>query len=256
VTGTALNNTPAPRAAQAPVGGVLFDIDDTLVDLHQAMKDAMIAASRPLVDGFGPSDWDAFAALYMADVDNYYDRFVAGEFTFAQQRGLRARAVFAHFGIAGFDERAEQAWIADFEKAQPGFINAYPDVVPILDALDAHGIPYGAVSNNVHAYQRAKLDMAGLQRITVLVGIDTVNAAKPKPEAFLEGCRQLGTRPGETLYVGDNYLLDGVGSVQAGLQGIWLNRTGTVPPSHADDGRVRRIGGLAELGELALSAGI
>ena len=44
-------------------------------------------------------------------------------------------------------------------------IRAFEDVPPLLDALDAAGIPYGAVSNNVHDYQRAKLDSAGLERI-------------------------------------------------------------------------------------------
>lgn len=252
--------TPVPRVAAAPVRGVLFDIDDTLVDLHAAMKDAMIAASRPLLPGFGAADWDGFAALYMADAERYYDRYVAGEFSFTEQRGLRARAVFAHFGTPGFDAVAEREWIEDFERAQPGSIKAYPDVVPALDALDAAGIPYGAVSNNVHDYQRAKLDHAGLQRISILVGIDTVNAAKPDPRVFWEGCRLLGTAPADTLYVGDNYLIDAEGSAAAGLQAVWLDRKGRGTPSDVSLngsglgggclGGVRVAAGLGELGAL------
>ena len=243
--------TLVPGATEARIRGVLFDIDDTLVDLRAAMTAAMIAASRHLLPHFGRADWDGFAALYMADAQKFYDRYVAGEFTFAEQRGLRARAVFAHFGIAGFDAAAEQEWIGDFERAQPGSIKAYPDVPPALDALDAAGIPYGAVSNNVHDYQRAKLDHAGLQRIQFLVGIDTVNAAKPEPRVFWEGCRQLGTNPGETLYVGDNYLIDAVGSVKAGLRGVWLDRKGDGAPSDATGLGVRVVAGLGELDALA-----
>ncbi|MGO4385749.1 HAD family hydrolase [Specibacter sp. RAF43] len=244
----ALRRTLVQGRFTAPVRGVLFDIDETLVDLYRAMQEAMIAASRPLLPDFGAAEWDHFAALYMADAENYYDRYVAGEFTFAEQRGLRARAVFDHFGTPGFDARAEQDWIEDFERAQPHFIKAYADVVPVLDALDAAGIPYGAVSNNVHDYQRAKLDRAGLGRIGVLVGIDTVDAAKPDPRVFLEGCRLLGTRPAETLYVGDNYRVDALGSAEAGLQGVWLDRKGRgVPPGAAADG-VCVVAGLGELG--------
>ena len=242
-----LHNTPGPGAPSGPVRGVLFDIDDTLVDLHAAMRDAMVAASTPLLPAFTPADWDAFAALYMADPESYYDRYVAGEFTFSGQRGLRARALFAHYGFEGFDARAEREWIEDFERAQPRSIRAFSDVVPALDALDAAGIPYGAVSNNVHAYQRAKLDHAGLQRIEVLVGIDTVNAAKPEPKVFWEGCRLLGTVPAGTLYVGDNYLIDGVGSAAAGLQGVWLDRKGAGAPSDAEANGVRVVAGLGVL---------
>jgi putative hydrolase of the HAD superfamily len=261
----ALPNTHVQGVQAAPVRGVLFDIDDTLVDLHAAMKDAMIAASRRLLPDFGAADWDGFAALYMADSERYYDRYVAGEFSFSEQRGLRARAVFAHFGAPGFDAVAEREWIEDFERAQPGSIKAYPDVVPALDALDAAGIPYGAVSNNVHDYQRAKLDHAGLQRISILVGIDTVNAAKPDPRVFWEGCRLLATAPAETLYVGDNYLIDGEGSAAAGLQAVWLDRKGTGTPSDASlngsglgSGRpdaVRVVAGLGELGALTAAPG-
>ncbi|WP_348770160.1 HAD family hydrolase [Arthrobacter sp. E3] len=252
----AILNTPSLPPFPGRVGGVLFDIDETLVDLVQAMKDAMVFAGTHLLPDYTPAQWDNFAALYMADPNDFYDRYVMGEFTFGQQRGLRARAVFEQLGFTVFDAAAEQRWITDFEEAQPRYIRAFDDVAPLLDALDAAGIPYGAVSNNVHDYQRAKLDHAGLQRIGVLVGIDTVKAAKPRPEIFLEGCRQLGTAPSETLYVGDNFLVDGVGSVKAGLHGVWLNRENkAIPAVVAEDTAcaqaVRIISSLTQMGELA-----
>ncbi|WP_104088290.1 HAD family hydrolase [Arthrobacter sp. GMC3] len=251
----ATQSTPGPPPSKGRVGGVLFDIDETLVDLYQAMRDAMEVAGRDLLPANTAQDWDLFAAIYMADTHNYYDRYVAGEFTFAQQRGLRARVVFDQLGTADFDEVREQRWIEDFEVAQPLSIRAFEDVVPILDALDAAGIPYGCVSNNVYDYQRAKLDQAGLARIQVLVGIDTLDAAKPAPQVFLEGCRQLGTRPAQTLYVGDNYLIDAVGSARAGLRGVWLNREDALAPSNPEGStegldEITEITNLFELGLL------
>lgn len=253
MTLNASQNTLESAAFAGRIKGVLFDIDETIVDLYRAMADAMVFASERLLPDATAADWDSFAALYMADPHNYYDRYVAGEFSFSQQRGLRARVVFDHLGFTGFDDAAELRWIDDFEVAQPRSIRAFADVVPLLDALDAARIPYGAVSNNVHDYQRAKLDTAGLARIQVLVGIDTVNVAKPQPEIFLEGCRQLGTAPAETLYVGDNFMVDGVGSTRAGLLGVWLNREGRATPEVGDDdaaaaARVLSVANLAEMG--------
>ena len=236
------------------IKAVLFDIDETIVDLYKAMSDAMMAASVRLLPDFTQEQWDGFAALYMADPHNYYDRYVAGEFTFHQQRGLRARVVFESLGFMGFDHEVERQWIADFETAQPLSIQAFADVLPLLDALDLAGIPYGAVSNNVHDYQRAKLNHAGLGRIKVLVGIDTVNVAKPDPAIFLEGCRQLGTAPEETLYVGDNFMVDGVGSVLAGLHGVWLNRDGKTAPKASDmlaAAAALQVAVIATLGEIS-----
>ena len=50
--------------------------------------------------------------------------------------------------------------------------------------------------------------------------------AKPDPAIYLEGVRLLGTVPADTLYVGDNRMLDAEGSTAAGLVGVWLNRAG------------------------------
>ncbi len=250
MTSSALHNAPGPARLSGRVRGVLFDIDETVVDLFKAMADAMVAASAHLLPGHGAADWEQFAAIYMADAEDYYDRYVAGEFTFNEQRGLRARAVFARLGVP-FDAATEAQWIEDFEVAQPLSIRAFSDVVPLLDLLDASGIVYGAVSNNVHDYQRAKLDQAGLQRISVLVGIDTVGVSKPAPEIFLEGCRLIGLEPGEVLYVGDNFMVDGVGSVRAGLHGVWLNREAQEVPALAAGSS---LGGGASPGGAAATA--
>ncbi len=99
------------------------------------------------------------------------------------------------------------------------------------------------MSNNVHDYQRVKLDAAGLERISVLVGTDTVGVPKPDPAIYLEGVRLLGTGAGETLYVGDNRLLDAEGSTAAGLLGVWLNRGGETESAFAG----HQIGSLADL---------
>ncbi|MHA7177901.1 HAD family hydrolase [Arthrobacter sp. Sr24] len=252
MTLSAANHTAESARFAGRVSGVLFDIDETLVDLVAAMKEAMKFASYALLPGFTDAGWDDFAALYMADPQRYYDRYVAGEFTFHEQRGLRARVVFDKLGVA-FSAEAEAQWIVEFESAQPRSIRAFADVVPLLDTLDAARIPYGAVSNNVHDYQRAKLDQAGLARIAVLVGIDTVGVAKPDPAIFLEGCRQLGTAPQETLYVGDNFMIDGVGSASAGLSSVWLNRqSNPVPeaPGVGSDvlGSIEEVLTLADVG--------
>ncbi|MGO4432941.1 HAD family hydrolase, partial [Paenarthrobacter sp. RAF9] len=137
-------------------------------------------------------------------------------------------AALGHFGVELGDGEESQAWVAEYHRRQTSYVRAFDDVEEVLDALDAAGIPYGAVSNNVHDYQRAKLNSAGLARIATLVGTDTVGVPKPDPAIYLEGVRLLGTSPAETLYVGDNRLLDADGATAAGLVGVWLNRTGEV----------------------------
>ncbi|MDP9883744.1 putative hydrolase of the HAD superfamily [Sinomonas atrocyanea] len=217
---------PADRTAL--VKGVLLDIDETLVDLEGAMDRALREVSAALLPGLDDAGWTTFCRIFTRGSDDIYERYVAREITFAQQRVLRAERCLAHFGRAFASDAESAAWLEAYETAQPAYVRAFDDVVPLLDALDAAGVAYGAVSNNVHDYQRAKLDTAGLQRIGVLVGIDAVGVAKPDPAIFHEGLRRLGTAAQETVYIGDNPAHDVIGAASAGLRGIWLNRRSTV----------------------------
>ena len=225
------------------IRGVLFDIDDTLVDLEFAMTTALRGVSEHLLPGLDEAGWERFGRIFTRETTHYYDRYLAGELSFNEQRLLRGRAALGHFGVEL--EEGEQAhhWVSSYASLQHSYIRAFDDVAPLLDALDAAGVPYGAVSNNVHDYQRVKLDAAGLERIGVLVGTDTVGVPKPDPAIYLEGVRRLGTGPGETLYVGDNRLLDAEGSTAAGLLGVWLNRGGE--PARGFSGR--EVASLLEL---------
>jgi putative hydrolase of the HAD superfamily len=225
------------------VRGVLFDIDDTLVDLEYSMTTALREVSEHLLPGLDQAGWERFGRIFTHDTTHYYDRYLAGELTFNEQRLLRGRAALGHFGVELAEGEQSHQWLNAYVEKQPAYVKPFPDVMPLLDRLDVAGIPYGAVSNNVHDYQRAKLDGAGLERVLRLVGTDTLGVAKPDPAIYLEGVRLLGTDPAHTLYVGDNRLLDAEGSTAAGLLGVWLNRIGE--PVHGFDGN--SVASLEEL---------
>jgi putative hydrolase of the HAD superfamily len=228
------------------VEGVLLDIDETLVDLEGAMHRALREVTAAYVE-LDEAGWTHFCQTFTRGSEDIYEQYVAGEITFAEQRVLRAERCLANAGTEFPDAEAAASWLSAYEAAQPAYVRPFDDVAPLLDALDAAGVPYGAVSNNVHDYQRAKLDHAGLQRVEVLVGIDAVGAAKPHPAIFHEGLRLLGTSARGTVYVGDNPHHDVVGAEGAGLRGIWLNRSGKeLPEDLAAHVRVQ-VGSLEEV---------
>ncbi|GAB3526137.1 HAD family hydrolase [Arthrobacter monumenti] len=223
------------NGALSGVDGVLFDIDDTLVDLKTAMDKTVRHASAEHAPGLSEEQWIEYTHLYSKDPLGHYDRFLSGELSFVEQRLQRIR--HAHKSVHGslLDDESLLVWNRAYEQTLPIHFVAFDDVVPLLDALEAAGIAYGAVSNNVEAYQRVKLDKAGLQRVEALVGTDTVDCPKPDPQIFHEGARQLGTEPARTMYIGDNLLVDAEGSTAAGLVGVWLSRPGVVGTPGPDD---------------------
>lgn len=233
-------------ADAVPVVAVLLDIDETLVDLEGAMHRALREVTAQYVD-LDEAGWAEFCHVFTRGSDDIYDQYVAGEISFAEQRVQRAERCLANAGTAFPGEDAAMAWLHAYETAQPRYVRAFDDVVPLLDTLEDAGIAYGAVSNNVHDYQRAKLDHAGLDRIRILVGIDAVGVAKPDPAIFREGLRLLGTSAERTVYVGDNPHHDVVGAQGAGLRGIWLNRTGRELPEDVAAHVHEQVASLGEL---------
>jgi putative hydrolase of the HAD superfamily len=156
VAGTAVGGVLTTRFGT--IRGVLFDIDDTLVDLEYAMTTALREVSEHLLPGLDQPGWERFGRIFTHETTHYYDRYLAGELTFNDQRLLRGRAALGHFGVELSDGEEAHRWLTAYSQLQPAYVRAFEDVLPLLDVLDAAGIPYGAVSNNVHDYQRAKLD--------------------------------------------------------------------------------------------------
>lgn len=112
----------------------------------------------------------------------------------------------------------------------------YPDTEPTLRALRVRGIKVGIVSNvpqdlrpifAVHALQ----DLVDAFTHSFEVGVE-----KPDPAIFLRACERLGTKPEETIMVGDHPVAD-AGALKAGL------RFHLLPP----DGAANQPRGLEEV---------
>ncbi len=216
------------------VDGVLFDIDDTLVETRAAFRVALAAVLAQYAPG---ADVDQALALWRADAGEHYRAYTRGELTFHEQRKTRANELHAAVGGPTLDEAGYRAWSEAFDEAFRSAWTAHADADPVLARLLDAGIRIGALSNARQDLQTTKLARAGLgDRLEVLVGVDTLGFGKPDPRVFLEACRRLGTAPARTAYVGDELDVDAVASREAGLVGVWLDRPGPrrVPVSDAE----------------------
>jgi len=104
-----------------------------------------------------------------------------------------------------------------------------PEVPQTLQALKDGGFRLAVVSNRTHAYdeQLETLGLRGYFEFALAAG--EVNTWKPEPAIFQYALRQLEAKPGETLYVGDNYFADVVGARRAGLGAVLFDAEGTFP---------------------------
>lgn len=243
----------APRAG-ARLDGVLFDIDDTLVDTRGAFRAAFEVIAHRYLPELPPDRLPEVLATWRADASGHYRAYTRGETGHREQRMARANELHALFGGPELDDAAFEAWDQVFEGGFTAAWAAHPEASAVIDHLLAAGLQVGALSNAHVAYQTDKLARTGfLDRVPMLVGIDTLGIGKPDASVFLEACRLLGTEAARTAYVGDELDVDAVAAAEAGLLGVWVDRPGgrRVPVSEQQiaDADVLVIHSLAELPE-------
>ncbi len=243
----------SPRSAPGDGGfacGVLFDIDDTLVDFAGAARLALleVAARFP-----GPAAATSERVLRSWEMvsEREYNRFLAGDLTFDLMLVARMAAVVSEMdpdGTAGLDA-------VELERLRNESIfthyRQYVDVPATLAGLAAAGVPVGVISNSDGPYQRRKMAASGLDALVdTAVFSGDLGVSKPDPRIFLAGAARLGLPPARVVYVGDRWATDTVGALAAGLSAVWLNRLGHPRPDSAADQLSALPGASARLVEL------
>ena len=167
------------------VRAVLFDLDGTLIDsapdLAGAGNDMRVARGLP------PYPLTHFRAMVGAGA-----------------RGMVGRA----FGVAPHEEAfaaLRDEFLARYEARMTQETRVFEGMAPVLDAFDAHALPWGIVTNKIARYADPLARALGLlPRAATLVCGDTTPHAKPHPEPLLEAARRIGVQARDCVYVGDD----------------------------------------------------
>jgi len=172
-------------ASQAPLRGVLFDLDGTLVD---SAPDLAAAANRLRGEhGLPP--------LPLADL-----RPMVG----SGARGMIGVA----FGVKPGDSRFEELRDAFLSHYEAGLLNStqpFEGIEALLQGLERSGTPWGIVTNKATRFTRPLVAGLGLaQRAAVVVCGDTTPHSKPHPEPLLAAARAMNLAPESVVYVGDD----------------------------------------------------
>jgi len=111
-------------------------------------------------------------------------------------------------------------------------IYVYPEVKDSLRRLKQTGLKLGVVTRGYELDLEEILPRAGLKEFfDVRVGADTMGKGKekrkPHPEAFRYALKQLGVKPQQAIYVGDDFRIDYLGAKDAGMISLLIKREGS-----------------------------
>lgn len=198
---------------------VLFDLDDTLWPIAPVILEAekllyaWLGAHAPRV-----AERFTIDSLRQARLELLATRPEFG----IDLGALRHAGLIAAFEQVGEDAGKVELAMTEFFAARNA-VTPYDDVVPGLERLKRMTL-VGSVTNGV-----ADLQTIGLaHHFQASVAAREFGRAKPDPGIFLAGCAALDVAPSDTLYVGDDLLLDVQGAQRAGLRAAWMNRAGKV----------------------------
>jgi phosphoglycolate phosphatase len=169
-----------------PLEAVLFDLDGTLVDSAEDLREALNEVLAE--EGLRPLAAGEVTAMIGDGVLKLLERGLARTGGEIERAGL----LLPRF-LALYTPRASR-------KTRP-----YPGVVETLGSLRTAGIRIAVVTNKPEAATAEILRVLGLARfVDAVVGGDTLPHRKPHPAPLVEALRRVGVGASAAVMVGDN----------------------------------------------------
>lgn len=101
----------------------------------------------------------------------------------------------------------------------------FDDALPAIKELSSNGLILGLISN-IERDISPLLEELGLSELLEVVATSLETGyTKPNPEIFKAALEKAGVKPEESVFVGDQYEVDVLGSESAGMKGILLDRS-------------------------------
>lgn len=197
---------------QKEIKAIFFDVDDTLFDSTTLAKMARMNAVKAMIEcGLPIRNVQKGYSLLMKIVEKYGSNYDEHFDRLLETLGCNR------------DPKIIAAGIVAYHDTKLAYIKPNPDVVPTLIALRDKGCKLGVVSNGRSIKQWEKLIRLGLHHFfDVVVISEDVGSEKPQSEIFKAAIKELGVKPEEAVYAGDDLETDIFGANSAGLISIRL----------------------------------
>lgn len=203
---------------------LLLDLDNTILDFSAGEASAY---ARALTEQ-GVSPTAELLTRYHAINCGWWRKLERGEADRDTIRVERHRQLFTEMGLALDPAAFEAAYHRNLGQEYA----LLPGAMEMLDYLRQRGYRLFLASNGLAETQYARLAGAGIgARFEALFISELTGFNKPNP-AYFAWCfaRIPGFDRAKTLMIGDSLSSDIAGGIRAGIDTLWLNRSGQAAP--------------------------
>ncbi|MFQ5474960.1 MAG: HAD family hydrolase [Candidatus Nanoarchaeia archaeon] len=174
------------------VKGIIFDVDNTLVDFYR-MKNLSVSES---ID-----------AMIDAGLDMKKEKALKVLHEIFNELGLEAHQIYQKFSkkvLGKVDHKIVAAAIVAHKSVWNGFLHTYPGVISTLIQLKKRGLKLGVVSDaaKLHVFERLYGMRIG-EFFDVVVTHDDTHKFKPARRPFVHALKIMKLKPEECIMLGD-----------------------------------------------------
>jgi putative hydrolase of the HAD superfamily len=191
------------------IKAIMFDLDDTLLDRSKTFD----LYCEYFVNKFFPSDIQNKEGVIL-------------KIKKMDRNGYEARNIFYEKIIDAWNlknkaEELENNWFEQFDK----FAVPENGLMDTLKYLVNRKYKLAIITNGSNSMQNRKIDALGIRTYfdEIIISSDA-GMKKPDKNIFLLACDKLKVLPSGAVYIGDNYEIDILGAVNAGLKAVWINK--------------------------------
>ncbi|MBI3289027.1 MAG: HAD-IA family hydrolase [Elusimicrobia bacterium] len=213
------------------IKGVIFDIDNTLTDFMKMKRTAVDAAVEGMMDAGLPGGKED---LVKEVFDVYWKEGIEDQKIF--DKILKAK-------LGHIDYKILASGILAYRRAKNGAMTLYPRVNHTLIALMSMGIKRTVISDAPKMEVWLRIVSLGLHHyFDEIITSEDFGVKKPDPKPYRRALEVLGTKPEETLMIGDWPDRDIKGAKGVGIRTAWAK--------YGDTFGTKESGAEFELGDI------
>ena len=201
---------------------IFFDLDRTLWDFDANSHETLLE----LCDSYrlnekGVLDYEEFITKYKDHNEKLWDLYRVDKISQKDLRRERFQMSLKEFGINDFklSERIGEEYIAVCPKKS----RLYPYTFDVLDYLKPN-YSLHIITNGFDKTQHIKLEHSKLKPyFDKIITSEKLGVKKPNPEIFIYALDLTKTTREESIYIGDNLVVDILACEAVGIDGIYFN---------------------------------
>lgn len=209
---------------------IFFDLDRTLWDFerNRDLTLAQMFEEHRLGGIFGALP--AFLECYCRHNDRLWGYYGRHEIDKAMLRFKRFYDTLCEFGAD--NPALARTLDADYIGLMPQHNALIAGAAELLDHLQGRGYRLHVLTNGFSEVQSPKLERSGIRGyFDWVITSEQSGYHKPDPRAFGYALAKANARKRESIMVGDNFEADIAGAMRFGIDQIYYNPSGGVPPA-------------------------